>query len=113
MHKLFRHYHYKKKARMIQQDISAGFSIKDAIEGSYFLFDPMLIQTVAIGENTGRMSVVMLTLAEYYRDQLRTHIQRLLSMVEPVLMASVAVIIGTIIASIFLPLADLVTVIGG
>lgn len=111
MHTIFHNYHYKKKAYMIQQDITSGFSITEAIEGSYLLFDPLLIQTVAIGEETGRMDKVMLTLAQYYREQLRTHIQNFLKIIEPVLMVCVAIVIGSIIASIFLPLADLASVI--
>jgi len=51
-------------------------------------------------------------MAEFYNDLLDTRIKTLMSLVEPVLLAGVAVVIGVIVASIFLPMADMVNTIG-
>jgi type IV pilus assembly protein PilC len=52
-------------------------------------------------------------MAEFYKEQLMQKISAVMGLIEPILMAFIAVIIGGIVASIFLPLADMVNVIGG
>ncbi len=81
------------------------------MEGSS-LFDPILVQIVLVGERTGKIDSVLQKMAEFYNDLLDTRIKTLMSLVEPILLASVAVVIGVIVASIFLPMADMVNTIG-
>lgn len=50
-------------------------------------------------------------MADFYRDMLQTKIDILMSLIEPLLMALIAVVIGIILGSIFLPMAELVNVI--
>jgi type IV pilus assembly protein PilC len=64
-----------------------------------------------VGEETGNISEVLKKMSYFYRDLLQTKIDILMSFLEPFMMAGIAVIIGLIVASIFLPMADLVNVI--
>lgn len=91
--------------------MEAGFGFSDSMEGSS-LFDPILVQIVLVGERTGKIDSVLQKMAEFYNDLLDTRIKTLMSLVEPILLASVAVVIGVIVASIFLPMADMVNTIG-
>ena len=50
-------------------------------------------------------------MADFYRDMLQTKIDILMSLIEPLLMALIAIVIGVIVGSIFLPMAELVNVI--
>ena len=50
-------------------------------------------------------------MADFYRDLLQTKIDILMGFLEPILMSMIAVVIGVIVGSIFLPMADLVNVI--
>ena len=104
-------YHYKKKVLDIRRDLEAGFGFSDSMEGSS-LFDPILVQIVLVGERTGKVDIVLQKMAQFYNDSLDTKIKTLMALVEPVLLAGVAVIIGVIVASIFLPMADMVNTIG-
>lgn len=81
------------------------------MEGSS-LFDPILVQIVLVGERTGKIDTVLEKMSAFYNDSLDTRIKTLMSLVEPILLAGVAVIIGVIVASIFLPMADMVNTIG-
>lgn len=81
------------------------------MEGSE-LFDPILVQIVLVGERTGNIDTVLEKMSQFYNDLLDTKIKTLMSLVEPILLASVAVVIGVIVASIFLPMADMVNTIG-
>ncbi|MBP7884821.1 type II secretion system F family protein [Patescibacteria group bacterium] len=76
------------------------------------LFDPILVQIIVVGEQTGNLGEILQTMAEFYKEQLMQKITSAVSLIEPILMGLIAIIIGSIVASVFLPLADLVSVIG-
>ncbi|HMT01315.1 MAG TPA: type II secretion system F family protein [Candidatus Absconditabacterales bacterium] len=111
MSNIFDNYWYKKKMIEIKGDLEAGFGFSDSMEGSD-LFDPLLVQIIMVGENTGNIADVLATMGRFYRDIFRSKVDMLMSFIEPFLMAFIALIVGGIMASIFLPMADLVNVIG-
>ncbi|MCX6824011.1 MAG: type II secretion system F family protein [candidate division SR1 bacterium] len=106
----FTNFFYKKKVLEIKENLNAGFSFAESMEGSS-LFDPILVQIVHVGEDTGNITEVLKKMADFYRDMLQTKIDILMSLIEPLLMALIAVVIGIIVGSIFLPMAELVNVI--
>jgi type IV pilus assembly protein PilC len=89
------------------EGVRKGESLAYNLEKARF-FDPMTIQMVRVGEETGSMDEVMEQMAEYYNKEAETGITQLLSLVEPVMLLIMGVIIGTIIVSIMLPLFDLI-----
>jgi type IV pilus assembly protein PilC len=70
-----------------------------------------LVQIVHVGEDTGNISEVLKKMADFYRDMLQTKIDILMGLIEPILMVFIAIIVGIIVGSIFLPMAELVNVI--
>ncbi|MFZ2150591.1 MAG: type II secretion system F family protein [Candidatus Absconditicoccaceae bacterium] len=111
MSKILTNFQYKKKMIEIKDDISAGFSYYDSMEGSD-LFDPILVQIVSVGENTGSIGDSMKKISIFYDTLLKSKIAIMMAVLEPILMAGVAVIIGGIVASIFLPMAEMLNVVG-
>jgi type IV pilus assembly protein PilC len=110
MSAIFSNYLYKKKALDIRVDLEAWFGFADSMEWS-MLFDPILVQIVLVWERTGNIDEVLLKMASFYDGSLENQIKTLMSLIEPLLMAFIAVIIWWIVASIFLPMADLVNAI--
>lgn len=106
----FTNFFYKKKVLEIKENLNAGFSFAESMEWSS-LFDPILVQIVHVGEDTGNITEVLKKMADFYRDMLQTKIDILMSLIEPLLMALIAVVIWVIVGSIFLPMAELVNVI--
>jgi len=106
----FTNFFYKKKALEIKENLNAGFSFSESMEWSW-LFDPILVQIIHVGEDTGNITKVLKKMADFYRDMLQNKIDILMDLIQPILMAIIAVIIGIIIWSIFLPMAELVNVI--
>lgn len=106
----FSNFYYKKKMIEIKANLKAWFSFAESMEWSN-LFDPILIQIIHVGEETGNIGEVTRKMADFYRDLLQTKIDILMGFLEPILMAMIAVVIGIIVGSIFLPMADLVNVI--
>jgi type IV pilus assembly protein PilC len=111
MANIFENYYYKKKTLEIKKDLESWFGFSESIEGSD-LFDGLLVQILLVGEDTGNVWEVLGKMAIFYRDSLSIKIETLMGFLEPILMAFIAVVIGIVVWSIFLPMADLVNVIG-
>jgi type IV pilus assembly protein PilC len=107
---IFDNYHYRKKMLDVRTDLEAWFGFGESMNGSD-LFDPILVQIVLVGEKTGNIDDVLQKMAVFYNDSLDNQIKSMMSLIEPILMAFIACIVGGIVASIFLPMADLVNVI--
>lgn len=107
MSQIFENFMYKKKAVEIKRDLEAWFNFYESMEGSK-LFDSILVQIIHVGEDTGDTSEILLKISEYYRSLFQNRIDILMSVIEPVMMVFIAGIIGTIVGSIFLPMADIV-----
>lgn len=110
MKEIFQNFFYQKKVLEIKEDLESWFSFAEAMEGSV-LFDAILIQIIYVGEDTWNIAEVLLKMSDYYRDMLDTKIGILMSLIEPFLLAFVAIVIGMVVGSIFLPMAELVNVI--
>lgn len=106
---IFANFFYKRKIREVKKNLESWFSLSESLEWST-LFDPLLTQIIDVGETTGNVDEVLSRSAEFYKDQLEVDIASLMQLIEPALMMMVAVIIGSIVASIFLPMADLLRV---
>lgn len=109
---IFKNFFYKRKVREIKKNIEWWFSLSESLDGSQ-LFDPLLIQIIDVGETTGNIDVVLSRASGFYKDQLDVRITQLMKFIEPIMMMFIATIIGGIVWSIFLPMADLLKVMGG
>lgn len=106
----FTNFFYRKKVIEIKENLNAGFSFSESMEGSS-LFDPILVQIIHVGEDTGNITEVLKKMADFYRDMFQTKIDILMDLIQPLLMALIAIAVGIIVGSIYLPMADLVNVI--
>ena len=106
----FTNFFYRKKVIEIKENLNAGFSFAESMEGSS-LFDPILVQIIHVGEETGNITEVLKKMSDFYSDMLQTKIDILMDLIQPILMALIAVVVGIIVGSIFLPMAELVNVI--
>ncbi len=111
MSRILTNFQYKKKMLEIKDDLSAWFSFYDSMEWSN-LFDPILVQIINVWENTWSIWDSMKKISTFYDTLLKSRIAILMAVMEPILMAFVAVLIWWIVASIFLPMAELVNVVG-
>lgn len=104
---IFQNYHYRKKIEDVKKDLEVWLEMTESFEWSW-LFNPVLIQIIWIWEKTGNIGEVLKQMAEFYREELDWKLEGLTKVIEPLLMVFVAWVIGTIVASIFLPMATLI-----
>lgn len=107
---VFSNFHYKKKVIEIKRDLKWWFTFAESMEWSK-LFDPILIQIIHIWEETWTISSILSKISWFYRDQLETKIDVLMSFLEPLILSFIAIVIWWIVASIFLPMAEILNTI--
>ena len=106
---IFTNYHYKKKVLEIENDLKSWFSMAESMDWSD-LFDPILIQIIHVGEETGNMADVLTKISAFYHEILGDKIDALLAMIEPILMICIAGVVWSVVGAVFIPMADMVNV---
>ncbi len=71
------------------------------------IFPPMVIQMVAIGEETGNLDTMLAKIADFYDQEVDTAVKALTSMIEPIIIVVMGVVIGFIVIAMFLPMFEL------
>jgi len=86
--------------------LSDGKSFSDTLRDNPFI-PPLLLQAAAMGEESGRTGELFSGLSDFYEKELDISIEKLTSMLTPVLILLVGVIVGIIILTLFLPILNL------
>ena len=81
--------------------VKGGSKMVDAVAASG-IFEPLAINLLKVGEETGRMGTMLLELARIFNNDVETGIKRSLTMLEPVLILVLGLLVGVIIVSIML-----------
>lgn len=71
------------------------------------VFPPMVTRMIGIGEKTGALEALLDKIAEFYEDQVNATVKQLTSLIEPIMIAVMGVLVGTICLSVFLPIFEL------
>jgi type IV pilus assembly protein PilC len=98
---------YRTAIETFGQALREGDPITAPLE-SCKLFDPLFIQLIAVGEETGALDAMLLRLAGYYEFDVETALATLGSVLEPMLIITLGAIVGTIVASILIPLYSII-----
>ena len=73
------------------------------------LFSPLVLQMVAVGEETGRVDELLKEAADYYEREVDFDLKSLTAKIEPVLIGFVAVMVGVLALGIFTPMWDMMS----
>ncbi|MCG2790389.1 MAG: type II secretion system F family protein [Actinomycetia bacterium] len=71
------------------------------------VFPPMMVQMIAIGERSGTLDDVVNKIADFYEKEVSNAIEILVTILEPILLLLVAVVVGTIVISMYLPIFNI------
>lgn len=92
---------------IVREKINKGESLTTGLEQMGY-FDPMVINIIAIGEETGNLDDSLLDLADYYDEKFDSGVSRMISMIEPIFTLGMGGVIGTIVLSSMLPIFNMV-----
>ena len=93
------------------EDVGSGKETLVFSHGLLFstrLFDPLAVALVGIGEETGQLDEMLLTVARYFEADVEAAIATLAAAVEPAMIGVLGTIVGFIVFSVFLPLYSLI-----
>src|SRR5439155_22491626 len=92
----------------VHDSVKEGESIVHPLEASG-VFPPMVISMIDVGEETGQLPEMLLKIAEVFDDEVDTAVTGLTSLLEPIMIVVLAVVGGTIVISLFMPLISITT----
>lgn len=101
----------KEKIENCDNLLKEGKSFPEALE-SINMFDPMENRMISVGYKAGQLDTVMDKMTKVYEEEVEDTIERLLSYIEPTLVAILSMIIGGILISVMLPLTGIMSSIG-
>src|ERR1051326_6226700 len=95
----------------VHESVKEGETITAPLEASG-IFPPMVISMVDVGEQTGALPEMLLKIADNYDDEVDNAVAAMTSLLEPIMIVCLAVIVGSIVIAMFLPLIDLMNRVG-
>jgi len=104
-------YVYKVATRQIQSEVATGTNLTTAMQNSK-LFDNMVIQMVAIGEESGALDSMLEKVSQFLEAEVDDAVEALSSLMEPMIMAVLGVLIGGLVIAMYLPIFKLGAVVG-
>lgn len=71
------------------------------------VFSPIVLQMIAVGEESGELDSLMQEVAEMYEREVEYEVKKLSDKIEPILIVSLAVIVLVLALGVFLPIWEL------
>lgn len=75
------------------------------------IFPPMVVRMISIGEKTGELEKMLTKVSDFYDEQVKTAVDGLTSLIEPLVIAFLGIVIGGIVICMFLPILQLSSVV--
>jgi type IV pilus assembly protein PilC len=89
-----------------KEGIIKGETLAENLE-KYHYFDSVLIQMIAIGEQTGQLETISNQMADFYEQESDIYLSRLVAMIEPIMIIGVGIVVGILVISVFLPMMNM------
>jgi type IV pilus assembly protein PilC len=97
---------------MVRKNVREGERIADPLSKSK-IFPPMVVRMVSVGEQAGQLEKMLTKIADFYEEQVDVSVSGLTSLIEPLIIAFLGIVIGTIVICMFLPIFRITSVMGG
>ncbi len=95
----------------VRKSVEEGRTISEPL-GDTKVFPPMGVQMINVGEQTGALDQMHSKIADFYEEEVDTAVNGLMKLLEPLMITVLGVVIGTIVAAMYLPLYSILSKIG-
>ncbi|MFT3991442.1 MAG: type II secretion system F family protein [Luteolibacter sp.] len=95
----------------VHEAVKEGESIVTPLQASG-VFPNMVISMVDVGEETGQLPEMLLKVADVYDDEVDNAVTALTSILEPIMIVVLAVVVGSVVFALFLPLIKMISSMG-
>ncbi len=99
---------YEKVIRQARDDLKNGASIAQAFS-SHPEIPTIMVQMIRVGEESGELSNILMTLSKFYSRELENTVDTITSLIEPIMIIMLALGVGVLLASVLLPIYSITT----
>lgn len=101
---------YAKGTNAIRSEVSSGQQLQAAMDHTK-LFPNMVVQMIAIGEESGALEKMLSKVADFYEEAVDNAVDSLSSLLEPIIMAILGILVGGLVVAMYLPIFKLGSVV--
>jgi type IV pilus assembly protein PilC len=102
---------YEEATLRMKDEVATGQRLQRAME-NVGLFPNMVIQMIAVGEESGSLDTMSAKVAEFYEAEVDNAVDSMSSLLEPMIMAILGVLVGGMVIAMYLPIFKLGQVVG-
>jgi type IV pilus assembly protein PilC len=96
--------------RDVQASVKEGDSLASPLS-QHSIFPPMVVQMLAVGEETGALDTMLDKLAQFYNAEVNATVDSLTSLLEPLLMVVLGGTVGSMIVALYMPMFNLINLV--
>ena len=96
----------EKAVQKAKEGIIRGETLADNLDEAKY-FDPVLIQMLSIGEQTGQLENISNQMSEFYEHEADIYLNRMVSMIEPIMIVLVGIMVAFLVIGVFLPMLSI------
>jgi type IV pilus assembly protein PilC len=100
----------EREMQSVQEAVKRGEGLTAPLRHSR-VFPAMVVQMVAVGEETGSLDTMLARIADFYEDEADAGIKSLTALIEPVLMLFVGAVVGAVVVAMYLPIFTMMTLV--
>jgi type IV pilus assembly protein PilC len=102
---------YEEAVLRMKDEVATGQRLQRAMENTS-LFPNMVIQMIAVGEESGALDTMSGKVADFYETEVDNAVDSMSSLLEPLIMAVLGVLVGGMVIAMYLPIFKLGSVVG-
>ena len=102
---------YEEAVLRMKDEVATGQRLQRAMENTG-LFPNMVVQMIAVGEESGSLDTMSAKVAEFYEAEVDNAVDSMSSLLEPLIMAILGVLVGGMVIAMYLPIFKLGQVVG-
>lgn len=103
---------YKNILVEVADGVKSGLALSAAFEKHYEYVPGILVQMVAVGEETGSLGSILKTLTDFYRREVDEAVDTLVGLIEPVMIVVLGLGVGILLVSVLMPIYNMAGSIG-
>jgi len=94
----------------VQDAVREGESLATPLS-KHATFPPMVVQMMAVGEETGALEVMLAKVADFYDQEVEAAVASLTSLIEPILIAVMGAAVGGMVVALYMPLFNIINLV--
>jgi type IV pilus assembly protein PilC len=89
--------------RDVQESVRTGEALAKPLE-NHSVFPPMVVQMMAVGEDTGALDTMLMKISEFYDQEVEATTESLTALIEPLMIAFLGAVVGSMIVALYMPI---------